>query len=331
MTPQPSSPSMGLISPDLPTGGCVMTARSLLRLLASLLLLLVGTVPLGSQAAAPLTVCPHGCAYTSIQAAIDAAPSGTTITIGRGTYREQLTIDNDLTLLGSGADGTIIDGGGAHDSGSPRATVVVFPGSTARLAGVTLTGGSRGGLFTTGALTLENSVVAGNRSQTTCGGVCNGDRGVGTLTIKNTTIRDNTAPQGSGAGIENDGALTLLTSTVSGNAAAFQGGGILNWETMTIANSRIVANRALFGGGVNNQGELTVRDSRISDNSATGQGGGVYNNHGPNARLLTLINSQIIGNRARAGGGLFNQSGPITLTRSRVSGNIPDDCVGVAC
>jgi pectin methylesterase-like acyl-CoA thioesterase len=85
------------------------------RLLAALFLALIG---LGGTAyrtdAARVIVCPSGCAFSSIQAAIDAAPVGAAIKIKPGTYAEQVTISKDLTLSGSGADTTVIDGGGAN-------------------------------------------------------------------------------------------------------------------------------------------------------------------------------------------------------------------------
>jgi pectin methylesterase-like acyl-CoA thioesterase len=60
---------------------------------------------------ARLSVCASGCQYKTIQAAVDAAGSGDTITVGAGTYVEgtglpdssSLTIDKSLTIEGAGA------------------------------------------------------------------------------------------------------------------------------------------------------------------------------------------------------------------------------------
>jgi len=70
-------------------------------------LLLVGGVVaafLGvtGSAWAAKTVCSKGCPYTSIQPAINAASPGATITIGSGTYAENLVVDKPLTLEGYG-------------------------------------------------------------------------------------------------------------------------------------------------------------------------------------------------------------------------------------
>ncbi len=50
--------------------------------------------------------------YTSIQAAIDAAPGGATIQVHAGTYNEQLVLARTLTLVGTGS-GTLVQVAGA--------------------------------------------------------------------------------------------------------------------------------------------------------------------------------------------------------------------------
>src|SRR4051812_2140350 len=61
----------------------------------------------GGAAAAATTVCAKGCAFTGIQAAINAASPGDTITVAAGKYYENVTVDRPLTLQGSG-DGTVV-------------------------------------------------------------------------------------------------------------------------------------------------------------------------------------------------------------------------------
>jgi hypothetical protein len=61
----------------------------------------------GSAWASAKTVCRKGCAYTGIQAAIDAASPGDTITVGPGSYDENVVVNKSVTLEGSG-NGTVI-------------------------------------------------------------------------------------------------------------------------------------------------------------------------------------------------------------------------------
>lgn len=70
------------------------------RIIAILLLV-------GFAQAATLTVCPSGCEYSSIQAAIDAASPGDIILVHSGGYKEQVFVNKDITLEG------VDTGGGA--------------------------------------------------------------------------------------------------------------------------------------------------------------------------------------------------------------------------
>ncbi|HEX3804873.1 MAG TPA: hypothetical protein VHV75_18755 [Solirubrobacteraceae bacterium] len=62
----------------------------------------------GPAFAAKKTVCAKGCAFTGIQAAINAASTGATITIGSGTYAENLVVDKSVTLEGSGKHTVVV-------------------------------------------------------------------------------------------------------------------------------------------------------------------------------------------------------------------------------
>ena len=60
------------------------------------------TVSAAGATPAPNTVCAKNCAFTSIQAAINAASPGATITIRPGHYAENVTVTTPVTLKGSG-------------------------------------------------------------------------------------------------------------------------------------------------------------------------------------------------------------------------------------
>jgi hypothetical protein len=168
-------------------------------------------------------------ACKTIGHAISLASSGDSILVAAATYSENLTISASLTLAGSSAATTIIDGGG-------RGTVVVISDPTAHvtLSQFTIQNGHAryaGGVSNVGTLRIISSVVTSNKTSppTSCffgcsasgGGISNG----GTLTINNTTVSRNTTytfrgrTGVTGGGIDNGGTLTVNNSTISGNSA----------------------------------------------------------------------------------------------------------------
>ncbi len=114
--------------------------------------------------------------------------------------------------------------------------------------------------------------------------------------------------------IRNEGRLTLVNSSVTGNSAlqGDNGDGISNYSTgtLTLANSIVSGNR---GEGISNEGTLTITNSTISDN----KDGGISNfGHG----TLTLISSTIAGNTGVYGGGISNSS-TLILINSTIADN----------
>lgn len=97
--------------------------------------------------------------------------------------------------------------------------------------------------------------------------------------------------------------------------------------TTHLVDSVVTRNRGageLAGGGVHNEGSATLTGTRISRNHSATDGGGIYNQ----ASLL-LRKSEVVKNVAkRSGGGIFNAPpGEVSLWRSVVQGNRPDNCV----
>jgi len=66
----------------------------------------------------------------------------------------------------------------------------------------------------------------------------------------------------------------------------------------------------------------------VRGNTAYVNGGGIYNDAG----TANIQNSSAVtGNTALvSGGGIYNNTGLVAVASSVVSGNTPDDCVGVA-
>jgi hypothetical protein len=98
------------------------------------------------------------------------------------------------------------------------------------------------------------------------------------MTITNSTIANNTAPHGGGVhNLPVNGTVNILSSTLFGNTATGNGGGISSFGTLKLENATLFNNSALIGGGVFSTGTLTTINSTIANNSATTSGGGVAN------------------------------------------------------
>jgi hypothetical protein len=130
--------------------------------------------------------------------------------------------------------------------------------------------------------------------------------------------------------------VIVTGSTVSGNTAADDGGGIHNAGvvgSLTLVDSTVTGNLATFGGGIRNFAALILTGSTVSGNTATDDGGGIFND----GDTMTLdATSRVTGNTADptdpdSGGGIFNDGGTVTLANAaNVSGNTPDNCGGDA-
>ncbi len=155
-----------------------------------------------------------------------------------------------------------------------------------------------------------------------------------TVQLQDVTLRNGRAAGGGGA-ISNNGALTLLRTTLTGNASvagaggAGLGGAILSHGTgssLTIADSTVANNSAQSsGGGIAAGGTLAFTNVTIAGNrSVSDFGGGVY--LFSDARG-TIGNATIAGNSAALqGGGLFGESTlfigvPPRVTNSILAGN----------
>ena len=163
--------------------------------------------------------------HCSLREAIAAASPGDSIDIQAGTYTliGQLIIIKDLTLIGGGAERTIIQAAETVDE-STRDVFRISSGNVG-ISGVTIRHGSNdlfaGGIRNAANLTLTGSTVSGNIVTSWGGGIYN----AGVLILTNSVISDNRA--GSGGGIFNHlgSTLTLTNSTVSGNSAGYSNAG----------------------------------------------------------------------------------------------------------
>ncbi|MCO5212612.1 MAG: hypothetical protein M9936_23185 [Caldilinea sp.] len=119
------------------------------------------------------------------------------------------------------------------------------------------------------------------------------------VVINQITVKGGNLNDENGAGIRNEGNLTLTNSTITGNSVTgtkvVGGGGIENARgaTLTVRNSTISGNSsAQTGGGIGSDGDVTLDSVTITNNSSTTCGSGYCGATGS----LTIRNSIIAGN-----------------------------------
>jgi parallel beta-helix repeat protein len=177
-----------------------------------------------------------------------------------------------------------------------------------------------GGKGNNGKIIIRGSTFTNNTAVLQGGAVFNQLYNSNTTTIQNSTFSGNrvtdTGNQGFGGGIfaVGSGANTVLTvtnTTLSGNTASNQGGGIWsgNDATVTITNSTIFGNQAVsadgtngLGGGImRTSGTINITNSTIAGNTAGFQGGGIVG-----GTATTVTNTIIANNIANNGGNNWN-------------------------
>ena len=151
-------------------------------------------------------------------------------------------------------------------------------------------GSAGGGGAWAGSATLIRSTISGNEasSRSATGSAAGGGLVASDLVMVDSTITDNSCvatydAQGCpGGGVFVDGNTTLLRSTIAGNSADGDGGGLFKGDTangtsasFTIQDSTIANNTAgRSGGALYSQWPVTVTNSTIADN-ASALGGAV--------------------------------------------------------
>ncbi|MEX2168320.1 MAG: S8 family serine peptidase [Pirellulales bacterium] len=90
------------------------------------------------------------------------------------------------------------------------------------------------------------------------------------LTLEGVTITGGSVSGEEGGGIRNAGTLTVSNSTIRDNFTDQYGGGIYNAGTLSIGATTLTGNQAAFGGGIYNAEGATadVKDTTISGNTA---------------------------------------------------------------
>ncbi|WP_432064498.1 hypothetical protein [Streptomyces sp. C10-9-1] len=182
-------------------------------------------------------------------------------------------------------------------------------------------------------LTVTRGRTAGSGSTDVGGGGAYVDPG-GRLDIDHVTFANNTvndagsgSEENNGGAIYNEGTTTLRNSTIRNNSATL-GGGIYNSSgKLEITTSRFTGNASSFGGAVNAlAGSTTIAKSLFKSNAAAGSGGAFYTEGG----RTDIDKSTFLYNRASsASGGAISAFGPLEIRRSTIGHNTAPFAGGV--
>ncbi|MGB3535700.1 MAG: choice-of-anchor Q domain-containing protein [Microcoleaceae cyanobacterium] len=218
------------------------------------------------------------------------------------------------------------------------------------ISGLTITGGQEidgGGIYNTEDLTLRNSTITGNAGTEDSnyfiyyysGGIGGGIYTSGTLRLDESIISENTSGISGGGIHSNNGTLTLTSSVITGNRSVSgnifgrigNGGGVsASSSTVNITNSTISNNSAATGGGIFvGDSLLNLTQSTVTDNSVSGGarssgfGGGISIDSSTTATInnSTISNNIAGGGGSGLGGGIINRESTTTITNSTISGN----------
>jgi hypothetical protein len=238
-----------------------------------------------------------------------------------------VVVTQSLTIVGQGAEESIVDGG--HTAG-----VFDVLGGVVTLRSLTVRNGHSaqgGGIRVVGPAhaILVDVLVAHNRADSFGGGIA--ITAGATADVLASTVSGNASlgVTQNGGGIDNLGVLNVALSTISGNSAlavigAGSGGGIWNGGAALVQSSTITANAgsgAPAAGGIRNgMGSVELRNTIVARNADADCSGliltGGHNLDGDNTCGLTAALADIAGADPRLGPLRVNRGGPLPVFTS---------------
>ena len=191
-----------------------------------------------------------------------------------------------------------------------------------------------GAIYNTGNsdITLKGSTLRENTASQWGGAIVNNQH----MLIQNSTIADNTGNYQGGGIVNQGGDIEIESSTLAGNRLTDtdgMGGNIANWYlylggdayrygTLTLSDSTVAAGDAHYaGGGIYTYGSVNVLRSALISNTTAGRGGAIFMAGGDIGSVL-IDNSTLADNHAdNHGGAIYKESGPLSIAYSTVAGN----------
>ncbi len=249
-----------------------------------------------SASAMKSTVCPSGCAFTSIQSAINAASPGATITIGNGTYTENVVVNKSVTLRGSGT-GTVIEPATSNPICSPgslcggaASNIILVQADNVTITKLKLEGDNPG---------LTSGVVVGGKDIDARNGIItNHEAGVyNNLTVSKVTVADIYlrgiyASSGGSFNFNHDTVENVQAEEASIAMFNFEGVGVMEANHVSNANDAISANWS--------------KGTQFVGNVVTKSGSGVHtDNNGGSGGVADLIKGNKISECKENGYGIF--------------------------
>jgi hypothetical protein len=243
-------------------------------------------------------VCSSGCPFSSIQSAINAVAPGTTITIGAGSYVENVKVTKAVTLKGSG-----------------QTTVILPATSNPACAGGSLCGGAASNiiLVESSNVTITNMRLEGDNPELTSGVVVGGadvdarngiitNHELGTpfsnLTVSRVTVADvylrgiYASTSGGTFNFNHDTVQNVQGSEASIAIFSFENSGVMEANKVTEANDAISANWS--------------KGTQFVHNVITKSGSGVHtDNNGGAGGVADLIQANTVRECKTDGYGLF--------------------------
>jgi predicted outer membrane repeat protein len=267
--------------------------------------------------AATLTVSPTG-TYRTLQAAINAAATGDTISIEAGTYASTTadTKGKNLTISSvAGAASTQLTGNG-------RSPVINVPSGVVVVTGLTLSNpGGRALRSTNATITLSSSHITGSGATNLNGG---GMHVVGgTATVEASTFSANTGAFGAHLAVQGGTQLSVADTSFDGGLGVRGGALSVSEATAQIVSSSFTSNRAShWGGAIRNTlgSTLIIESSTFEDNHSTTTQGGAISSAG--SGTIQITGSTFTANSSSAGGGaIYFEEGLLEVASSSFTDN----------
>ena len=252
---------------------------------------------------------------SSIQAAIDFAPDGSTIHVSAGTYAGGIHCEGkSVTITGAGADATLI-------RGFANSPVLSFSGDSSDrvfLSGLSVVGG-RGdagcGIFLDSvSFEVRDSHIAGNQG---AGAIIRGATG----DFSGCVFEDNRGPQ-SGGGARNDGGSPVfvgctfrhnISSTFGG--AVYSKGGKVSLLACTVEDNS--TNSGAWGGAIFGEDtHFELHGTDFARNRALESGGAVYLLRG----VADISRCSFTGNFSDEARSLFSRGAGVRIASSHLCG-----------